>query len=91
MPTEPQRITFRNDGRDIAGHRRLPDSVEERRAYPAAVVAGPGSRVEEQARHPRAAAGRARLGDARENGPCGSSLDMTKPTMTQPDQKRSMS
>lgn len=49
MPIEPRRIAFRNDGRDIIGHLRLPEGFDEQRRWPAIVVVGPGSSVKEQA------------------------------------------
>jgi uncharacterized protein len=42
-------VSFRSDGKDVAGHLRMPAGFDEKRRYPAVVVVGPGSSVKEQA------------------------------------------
>jgi fermentation-respiration switch protein FrsA (DUF1100 family) len=42
-------ITFKSDGRDLAGHLRLPEGFHKHQHYPSIVVVGPGSSVKEQA------------------------------------------
>jgi fermentation-respiration switch protein FrsA (DUF1100 family) len=49
MPAEKRRITFRNEGRSLAGDLRLPDQFSEQSQYASVVVVGPGSSVKEQA------------------------------------------
>lgn len=49
MSIEKRRVTFRNDGREVVGHLRLPRHFSEQRRHAAVVVVGPGSSVKEQA------------------------------------------
>jgi uncharacterized protein len=49
MGTEVRRVTFRNDGREVVGHLRLPADFSEQERRPSVVVVGPGSSVKEQA------------------------------------------
>jgi fermentation-respiration switch protein FrsA (DUF1100 family) len=49
MPITLQRITFKNDGRDVVGHLRTPEGGRKHGGYPSVVVVGPGSSVKEQA------------------------------------------
>lgn len=49
MGVENRRVTFKNDGREVVGHLRLPDHFSEKERHPAVVIVGPGSSVKEQA------------------------------------------
>jgi len=49
MRIEKRRVTFKNDGRTIVGHLRLPDRFSDQKCHPAVVIVGPGSSVKEQA------------------------------------------
>lgn len=49
MGVENRRVTFKNDGREVVGHLRLPDGFSDKERHPAVVVVGPGSSVKEQA------------------------------------------
>ncbi|MFB6451242.1 alpha/beta hydrolase [Bradyrhizobium tunisiense] len=49
MRVEKRRVTFKNDGRAIVGHLRLPDHFSEQERHPALLIVGPGSSVKEQA------------------------------------------
>jgi fermentation-respiration switch protein FrsA (DUF1100 family) len=44
-----RKVVFNSDGRNVAGHLRLPEGFDEQGGYPAVVVVGPGSAVKEQA------------------------------------------
>lgn len=49
MTIELRRVTFKNDGKEIVGHLRLPEGFREQGRFAAIVVVGPGSSVKEQA------------------------------------------
>ena len=49
MAIELRRVTFKNDGKDIIGHLRLPEAFHDQGRFPCVVVVGPGSSVKEQA------------------------------------------